>query len=148
MLNHSSGQQEGESEDLDAEGQEFKYLATMLGHLKGLFMPGDYVPSLRPFDIGGIEKRMKALLRRWDALLVNVLDKHRAKLGSIADSEKDMVHVLLLAMLQEQGSTADTEKLDVADIKATIMVRTAANQHIHNSTHYVPQVHIDYTLNS
>lgn len=63
-------------EDEDADGHEFKSIVVEMQHIKGLFMAGDYVPWLRPFDIGGIEKRMKALRKRWDAFLDIVLDEH------------------------------------------------------------------------
>lgn len=54
----------GLEKEIQDECYEFKYLIVEMQHLKGLFMVGDYVPWLRPLDLGGIEKRMKALLRR------------------------------------------------------------------------------------
>jgi hypothetical protein len=121
----------GEEGDLDAESHEFKYIVMEMMHLKGLFMPGDYVPWLRPFDIGGTEKRIKALQRRWDAFLDIVLKEHEEKQrkGVIAESDKDMVDVLLHTMHTQDPK--DSESLDVDNIKATVMVRQSQKyQHI------------------
>lgn len=133
VLNHrfsgslpSANSLHGDEGDQDAEGREFKYIIEEMQHLKGLFMAGDYVPWLRPFDIGGIEKRMTALLRRWDTFLDKVLDEHEAKQrkGAIAESDKDMVDVLLQTMHAQDPK--DSESLDVDNIKATVMSMLAA----------------------
>lgn len=112
--------------DEDADDHEFKSIVVEMQHIKGLFMAGDYVPWLRPFDIGGIEKRMKALRKRWDAFLDIVLDEHEKrrrerKGGAIAESDKDMVDVLLHVM-HTQDTKDSGERLDVDNIKATVMV--------------------------
>lgn len=106
----------------DAEGREFKDVIDELQQLKGLFMFGDFVPWLRPLDIGGIEKRMKAVQGRLDTFLNKVVEDHEAKWqnGPIAETDKDMVDVLLRTMHEQDQN--ETLKLDVECIKATVMV--------------------------
>jgi len=106
----------------DAEGHDFKDVIDELQQLKGLFMFGDFVPWLRFLDIGGIEKRMKAVQGRLDTFLNKVVAEHEAKRrkGPIAESDKDMVDVLLRTMHDQDPRTP--VKLDVEGIKATVMV--------------------------
>lgn len=113
----------GEEGDQDAESLEFRYIVQEMQQKKGLFMPGDFVSWLRPFDIGGIEKHIKAVQRRWDAFLDKVLHEHEEKQrkGAIAESDKDMVDVLLHTMHTQDPK--ESVRLDVDNIKATVMVR-------------------------
>lgn len=109
--------------DEDIVGREFKDIIDELQQLKGLFILGDFVPWLRFFDIGGIEKRMEAVQERLDMFLNKVVDEHEAKRrkGKIAETDKDMVDVLLRTMHEQDQK--QTLKLDVDSIKATVMVR-------------------------
>ncbi|KAG0621476.1 hypothetical protein M758_3G022900 [Ceratodon purpureus] len=116
----------GEEGDQDAESLEFRYIVQEMQQKKGLFMPGDFVSWLRPFDIGGIEKHIKAVQRRWDAFLDKVLHEHEEKQGkgAIAESDKDMVDVLLHTMHTQDPK--ESVRLDVDNIKATVMSILAA----------------------
>lgn len=114
----------GAGEDQDAEGLYFRNLINELQQLKGLFLPGDFVPWLRPLDIGGVEKRMKAVQDELDVFLNKVLAEHEVKWqkGPIAESDKDMVDVLLRAMHEQKAN--EPSKLDEDCVKATVMVRS------------------------
>lgn len=108
-------------DDQEAKAHEFKEMIHELQQLKGLFMAGDFVPWLRPLDIGGIEKRMKVVQARVDIFLNEVLAEHEVKWrkGPIAESDKDMVDVLLRTMHEQDEK--EPSKLDEDCIKATVM---------------------------
>jgi hypothetical protein len=87
----------------EAEAHEFKEIIEELFILQGKFMIGDYIPWLRPLDLGGTEKRMKDLAKRIDAFLDGIIDEHELKRqkGPIAEEDKDMIDVLLNEMYQQ-----------------------------------------------
>ncbi|KAG0562564.1 hypothetical protein KC19_9G156400 [Ceratodon purpureus] len=84
-------------------------------------MIGDYIPWLRPLDLGGTEKRMKNLAKRIDAFLDGIIDEHELKRqkGPIAEEDKDMIDVLLNEMYQQDPK--ETHKIDMNNIKSTIL---------------------------
>ncbi|KAG0620616.1 hypothetical protein M758_4G229700 [Ceratodon purpureus] len=122
-----SGSKQGDVQgDDDIKGREFQDIIDENQQLKGLFLLGDYVPWLRFLDIGGIEKRIKVCQGRLDRFLNKVVDEHEAnrRKGPIAETDKDMVDVLLRTMHEQDQK--ETLKLDVSTIKATVMSMIAA----------------------
>ena len=116
----SGSVRQGEEDD---QGREFKDMIDEAQHLKGVFMLGDFVPWLRPLDVGGIEKRIQVVQGWLDTFLSKVVDEHEAKWrkGPIPQADKDMVDVLLRIMHEQDQN--EMLKLDVESIKATVMVR-------------------------
>lgn len=108
----------------EAEAHEFKEIIEELFILQGTFMIGDYIPWLRPLDLGGTEKRMKALRVRIDGFLDKIINEHEAKRrkGPIKEEDKDMIDVLLNELYEQDPK--ETQKLDMNNIKSTILVTT------------------------
>jgi len=106
----------------EAEAHEFKEIIEELFILQGTFLIGDYLPWLRPLDLGGTEKRMKALRVRIDQFLDKILHEHEAKRakGPIAEEDKDMIDVLLNE--RDAQDPADSHHIDLNNIKSTILV--------------------------
>ena len=106
----------------EAEAHEFKEIIEELFILQGTFMIGDFVPWLRPLDLGGTEKRMKALRVRLDHFLDKIIHEHEAKRakGVIAEEDKDMVDVLLNEM--EGQAPEEENRIDLNNVKSTILV--------------------------
>lgn len=108
----------------EAEAHEFKEIIEELFILQGTFLIADYLPWLRPLDLGGTEKRMKTLRVRLDAFLDKILDEHEEKRqqGPIAEDDKDMIDVLLNEMYEQDPK--ETHRIDVNNIKSTILVKS------------------------
>lgn len=106
----------------EAEAHEFKEIIEELFILQGTFMIGDYIPWLRPLDLGGTEKRMKALRVRIDGFLDKIINDHETKRrkGPIKEEDKDMIDVLLNELYEQDPK--ETQKLDMNNIKSTILV--------------------------
>lgn len=106
----------------ESRAQQFKEIMKDHFTLQGIFMIGDYIPWLRPLDLGGKEKRMKALRKRLDAFLNEILDDHEVKRakGPIAEEDQDMIDVLLNEMHQQDPN--EPHKMDLNNIKSTILV--------------------------
>ena len=107
----------------EAKAHDFKDIIEELFILAGAFVEADFLPWLRLLDIGGKEKRLKALRVRLDAFLDDILDEHKEKRcrGAIEEKDKDMVDVLLNAMY-EQNPADHTQRIDINEIKSTILV--------------------------
>ncbi|XP_024400329.1 flavonoid 3'-monooxygenase isoform X2 [Physcomitrium patens] len=105
----------------ESRAQQFKEIMKDHFTLQGIFMIGDYIPWLRPLDLGGKEKRMKALRKRLDAFLNEILDDHEVKRakGPIAEEDQDMIDVLLNEMHQQDPN--EPHKMDLNNIKSTIL---------------------------
>lgn len=86
-----------------AEATEFKYVMNEQFFLLGSIFPADSFPFLKPFDIGGLEKRTKALLPRFQGILTKILDERRAQRKQEGDSHVDVDMVDVLLTHQEKG---------------------------------------------
>lgn len=76
--------------------KEFKEMLDELFLLNGVLDIGDSIPWLRFLDLQGHIKRMKALSKKFDRFLEQVLDEHNARRKDVKDYvAKDMVDVLL-----------------------------------------------------
>lgn len=85
------------------------------------FVIGDYIPLLRPFDIHGLKKRMRAVAHKNDTFFQSMLDDRRQSLLSSkqdVQKEVDFIDVLL------QHSTANGDRpLTDTEIKASLQVK-------------------------
>lgn len=106
---------------LNQETQEFKELIKELFVLQGTVVIADYLPWLRPMDLGGTEKRMQQLRVRLDAFCAEIIEEHEVKRlkGPIAEQDKSMM-ALLLNQMHEQD---DVDPIDLDNLRSTIMVR-------------------------
>ncbi|KAG0624183.1 hypothetical protein M758_3G229800 [Ceratodon purpureus] len=105
----------------EAEAHEFMEIIEELFILQGTFMIGDYLPWLRPLDLGGTERRMKVLRARLDAFLDKILHEHEEKRdnGHIAEEDKDIIDVLLNEMYKQD--TNEAKRIDMNNVKSTIL---------------------------
>lgn len=77
--------------------------------LSGLFVPGDFIPLLKPFDLGGFEAQMRKHKLRMDAFVSDILVQHRERRrgGGVGDGlsgdKRDYVDVLL-DLMEEKDS--------------------------------------------
>lgn len=108
--------------ETEAEAHQFKEMMEEHFLLLGVFMIGDYIPWLSPLDLGGTEKRMKALRKRLDAFLDDILEVHEVKRakGPIPEEDQDVIDVLLNEMYQQDSN--ESKQLDTNNVKSTILV--------------------------
>ncbi|KAG0605960.1 hypothetical protein M758_9G101700 [Ceratodon purpureus] len=111
------------AEEVD-KAKHFAYLVHELFELEGMLVIADYVPWLGFLDIGGAQKRMKALFPLLDEFLNQIIAEHEVKRqkGPIAEEDEDMVDVLLNATngKANQDKVGD-EHLDMDNVKAALM---------------------------
>ncbi|KAH9298628.1 hypothetical protein KI387_030310 [Taxus chinensis] len=85
-----------ESANHKIKPHEFKEMLQELFVLNGVFNIGDYLPWLGFLDLQGYVKRMKALSKRLNVFLEEVLEEHERRRRSVPDYvPADMVDVLL-----------------------------------------------------
>ncbi|CAN1191825.1 Cytochrome P450 81Q32 [Linum perenne] len=106
------GMEEGK-EDVE-ESEKFKELMRDVFELSGASNPGDYLPVLRWFDFGGLEKRMWKIQAKVDAFFQGLIDEHR---NNDEHGRKTMIDT----MLSMQQSEPDIYSDDI--IKGHVMVR-------------------------
>ncbi|KAI4313382.1 hypothetical protein L6164_026369 [Bauhinia variegata] len=79
------------------EGKEFIKLISELVKLGATSNPSDFLPILRCFDFGDLEKNLQRISRRTDALLQELIDEHR----NGKESKNTMIdHLLTLQQSQ------------------------------------------------
>ncbi|PON35700.1 Cytochrome P450, E-class, group I [Parasponia andersonii] len=85
-----------ESENAIVSPDEFKKMLDELFLLSGVLNIGDSIPWVDFLDLQGYIKRMKALSKKFDRFLEQVLDEHNERRKGVKDYvTKDMVDVLL-----------------------------------------------------
>ncbi|XP_077230224.1 trimethyltridecatetraene synthase-like [Tasmannia lanceolata] len=90
----------------ETQMEEFKKMIEEWFLLNGVLNIGDSIPWIGFLDLHGYVKRMKALCKKLDQFLEQVLDEHNAKREGVKDFvPKDTVDVLL--------QLADDPNLDV-----------------------------------
>jgi hypothetical protein len=96
-----------DSAEESPEAAEFKDVMLEQFFLLTSIFPADSFPFLKPFDIGGLEKRTKALFPRFQGILTKILTERREKRKQegAAHVDVDMVDVLLTN--QEKGEVTD-----------------------------------------
>ena len=101
--------------DIDFENLKSRIMEAVM--LAGSFNIGDFIPALAPFDLQGIEKKMKIARGKFEEVFSQILIKWRAGLkpnGSIKGTGgKPFLDVLL-----DQGETLDSKS-----IMSTFLVR-------------------------
>ncbi|RDX58155.1 Flavonoid 3',5'-hydroxylase 2, partial [Mucuna pruriens] len=100
-----------------SESNEFKDMVVELMTVAGYFNIGDFVPFLAPFDLQGIERGMKQLHNKFDALLTKMIEEHVAS----SFKRKGKPDFLDMVMAHHSQNT-DREKLSLTNIKALLLV--------------------------
>lgn len=86
--------------------------------LGGIFNLGDYFPWLRPFDLQGLGRRMKACSKTLDRFLEKIIDEHVHDAKEPQGQHRDFIDVMLSLM----DANNDRElQLDRNNIKAIVI---------------------------
>ncbi|CAN1191822.1 Cytochrome P450 81Q32 [Linum perenne] len=96
------GMEEGK-EDVE-ESEKFKELMRDVFELSGASNPGDYLPVLRWFDFGGLEKRMWKIQAKVDAFFQGLIDEHR---NNDEHGRKTMIDTMLSMQQSEPDIYSD-----------------------------------------
>lgn len=100
-----------------SESNEFKDMVVQLMTVAGYFNIGDFIPVLAWLDLQGIERGMKALHKRFDALLTRMIEEH------VASSHKRKGKPDFLdAVMAHHKEESEGEKLSLTNIKALLLV--------------------------
>lgn len=95
----------GEETDMKnvEEAREFRETVAEMLQLMGLANKADYLPFLRWFDFQNVEKRLKSISKRYDAILNKIIDENRSNKDN---RENSMIgHLLKLQETQPQYYT-------------------------------------------
>ncbi|CAI9097406.1 OLC1v1033826C1 [Oldenlandia corymbosa var. corymbosa] len=98
-----------------SESNEFKEMVVELMTMAGYFNIGDFIPSIAWMDLQGIERRMKSLHKRFDALLTKLLQEHKTSMN-----ERKVKPDLLDYVLANQDNS-EGERLSTDNIKALLL---------------------------
>ncbi|KAF5480764.1 hypothetical protein F2P56_001480 [Juglans regia] len=102
-----------EDKDLDEKGFKAVIHETMyLGAVPNL---GDYIPCIRPFDLQGLTRRMKAVSKIFDNFFEKIIDEHIQSKDENKTND-DFVDVMLRLM----GSKESEYSIERSNIKAII----------------------------
>nr|AUI38391.1 flavanone 3',5'-hydroxylase [Petunia x hybrida] len=101
--------------DKGVEVNEFKDMVVELMTIAGYFNIGDFIPCLAWMDLQGIEKRMKRLHKKFDALLTKMFDEHKATTFE-RKGKPDFLDVVM-----ENGDNSEGERLSTTNIKALLL---------------------------
>ncbi|KOM27882.1 hypothetical protein LR48_Vigan468s004400 [Vigna angularis] len=95
----------GEEADMKnaEEAREFRETVAEMLQLMGLANKADYLPFLRWFDFQNVEKRLKSISKRYDAILNKIIDENRSNKDNRENSMID--HLLKLQETQPQYYT-------------------------------------------
>lgn len=106
----------------EKEAEEIRRLVDQASDLLMAFYVGDYISFLRNIDLQGMWKRLKATRGRFDEIMEEIMEDHKAKKqkkGSSGGGVKDLMDMLLEI---SEDDSADM-KLTRNQIKAFIQVR-------------------------
>ncbi|GAV62131.1 p450 domain-containing protein [Cephalotus follicularis] len=98
-----------------SESNEFKDMVVELMTSAGYFNIGDFIPSIAWMDLQGIERGMKKLHKRFDALLTKMFEEHMAT----AHERKGNPDLLDIVMANRDNS--EGERLTTTNIKALLL---------------------------
>ncbi|XP_019154582.1 PREDICTED: cytochrome P450 CYP736A12-like isoform X1 [Ipomoea nil] len=101
----------GCSDNSDRRHDDFKCIVEEIVSLEGAFNIVDYIPILKPFDLQGLNKRIKAVGKSIDKLFAEIIKEHEedTKKG-IPKSNKNIVDIML-----------SSHKLDLVSIKPLLL---------------------------
>ncbi|CAI0465012.1 unnamed protein product [Linum tenue] len=102
------------------EGERFQEVIREVFDVSGASNPADFLPVLRWIDYGGMEKRMRRVFAKFDAVFQDLIEEHR---GREEDSTRSKTMIGAFLTLQE--SEPETYSDDV--IKGHVMVSTCFN---------------------
>nr|GMC51556.1 cytochrome P450 CYP736A12-like [Ipomoea batatas]GME05244.1 cytochrome P450 CYP736A12-like [Ipomoea batatas] len=86
--------------------------------LVGAFNIADYIPFIEPFDLQGLNKRIKAIGKAINKLFAEIVNEHEQDArNGVRKGNKDIVDAILAA----QKSPSSTHKLDLVSIKAILL---------------------------
>ncbi|XP_038687390.1 cytochrome P450 CYP736A12-like [Tripterygium wilfordii] len=104
---------------------DIKGLVAEVMFLAGAFNISDYVPYLKPLDLQGLERRLKAFSKEMDKLLEKILNEHDQEDGEVKPrQDMDFIDTLLSLMNQPMNSNdieASSYSVDRTNIKGMLM---------------------------
>ena len=100
------------------ESNEFKDMVVELMTTAGYFNIGDFIPILAWLDLQGIERGMKSLHKKFDALLTKMIEEHVASSLKSHRVKPDFLDRLIAQSKED----SDGEKLSLTNIKALLLV--------------------------
>ncbi|KAL2235923.1 UNVERIFIED_CONTAM: cytochrome [Sesamum indicum] len=118
----------------DKLGAQFRYKVLKLVDLLGKPNVSDFVPVLAKFDVQGIEKETRALMRSVDEILDTVIDERTKMMGAEegdltaheSERRKDFLGILLEMKQQKVG---EGSSFGLTQIKAILMVSSQLLEH-------------------
>eukprot|EP01018_Ginkgo_biloba_P031421 Gb_10101 [translate_table: standard] len=99
-----------------AEANEFKDMVVELMTSAGLFNIGDFIPSLAWMDLQGIQRNMKKLHKRFDALLTRMIQEHQS--SSHLRRSQDFLDII---MSHRENADGDGGRLTDVHIKSLLL---------------------------
>uniref|UniRef100_A0A0G7ZNZ0 Cytochrome P450 CYP75A14v2 n=3 Tax=Picea TaxID=3328 RepID=A0A0G7ZNZ0_PICGL len=99
------------------EANEFKDMVVELMTSAGYFNIGDFIPSLAWMDLQGIQRGMKKLHKRWDALIARMIEEHQ----STAKQRASRPDFLDIVMSQRDNCDGQGGRLSDVHIKALLL---------------------------
>ncbi|CAK8565327.1 unnamed protein product [Lathyrus sativus] len=99
------------------ESNDFKDMVVELMTTAGYFNIGDFIPILAWLDLQGIERGMKRLHRKFDALLTKMIEEHVDSSHKNPRVKPDFLDTLIAQSKQDDGG----EKLTITNIKAVLL---------------------------
>ncbi|TKY46657.1 Flavonoid 3',5'-hydroxylase 1 [Spatholobus suberectus] len=104
-------------ESKGSESNEFKDMVDELMTVAGYFNIGGFVPFLAWLDLQGIEREMKALHKKFDALLTRMVEEHVASRCHKGKGKHDFLDVVM----DHCSENSDGERLTLTNVKALLL---------------------------
>ncbi|XP_057819504.1 cytochrome P450 71AU50 [Cryptomeria japonica] len=96
-------------------GEWFLKMMDEIMHLGGVFVLGDYIPSLAFLDLGGFCRRMQAAHRIYDEFADKLIDEHVERRRAKKSESLDIVDVLL-DMAESENSAIEVSRVQMKAI--------------------------------
>lgn len=119
-------------EEESEEAAEFKYVINEQFFLLGSIFPADSFPFLERFDIGGLQKRTKTLLPRFQGILTKILTERREQRKQEGDAHVDVDMVDVLLTNQEKGEITE---LNIRGVVWVTILTCSFNPHFKSLHH-------------
>jgi hypothetical protein len=118
-----------EDEEESEEAKEFKYVMEEMLHLVGSIFPADCLPFLKWFDLGGFEKRTRALYPRFQNILTKILSERRAQRKQAGEGYVDVDLVDVLLTHEERGGDVPVTE---GNIRGVVWVNPLEHFRLHS----------------
>jgi hypothetical protein len=102
--------------DKDIDERGFKPVIHESMQLGGTPNLGDYIPFIKPLDLQGLTRRMKAVSKIIDDFFEKIIDEH------VHSQDKNKTKDFVDVMLSFMGSEGSEYRIERSHIKATILV--------------------------